>query len=76
MCSNPIEGTYYQLNDKVYCEEDYMAHMKDTCAKCNNPVEAEHVKIPGSTFHPACFKCQVSFLTCHISQCRRYCYNS
>ena len=53
-------GKYYQLNDQIYCEEDYINHMKDTCAACNNSVEGEHVKITGASFHPKCFKCQVN----------------
>ena len=59
MCGVVIEGTYYQLNDNIYCEEDYLAHMGDTCAKCKVAIEGEHVKITGSSFHPSCFKCEV-----------------
>ena len=59
VCGNVIEGTYYQLNDKIYCHDDYMAHMGDTCAKCSSSIEGEHVKITGSSFHPSCFKCEV-----------------
>lgn len=59
VCGNVIEGTYYQLNDKIYCHEDYMAHMGDTCAKCSSSIEGEHVKITGSSFHPQCFNCEV-----------------
>ena len=59
MCGIVIEGTYYQLNDNVYCEAHYLAHMGDTCAKCDTSIEGEHVKITGSSFHPACFNCEV-----------------
>ena len=58
VCKEAIMGKYYQLNDQIYCEEDYLNHMKDNCSRCGNNIEGEHVKITGASFHPKCFKCQ------------------
>ena len=58
VCEEVIEGTYYQLNDQVYCEKDYMAHM-DKCGKCDKEIEGKVIRITGSVFHPDCFTCEV-----------------
>lgn len=58
MCEEVIEGTYYQLNDQVFCEKDYLAHM-DKCGKCDKEIEGKVIRITGSVFHPDCFTCEV-----------------
>ena len=59
-CGNSIEGTCYQLGEAMYCQDCYTDHMADTCAKCGEPTQTEHVKAAGNTYHPDCFKCEVS----------------
>merc|ERR1712038_1855708 len=42
---------------KPICERDFKLR-QSVCFVCENPIEGEHVKITGASFHPACFKCQ------------------
>ena len=59
VCQEVIEGTYYQLNDQVFCEKDYMGHM-DKCAKCDKDIDGHAIRITGSVFHSDCFNCEVT----------------
>ena len=57
VCSETIEGTYYQLNDRIYCEQ--CSQSKDSCSKCGSQIDGKAVKTTGSVFHPQCFNCEV-----------------
>jgi len=57
VCSETIEGTYYQLNDRIYCEQ--CSQSKDNCSKCGSQIDGKAVKTTGSVFHPQCFNCEV-----------------
>lgn len=50
-------GAYYNIGDKILCENDYKANC-EICPRCGNEVSGtEIVRITNACFHPGCFTC-------------------
>lgn len=56
-----LDKTFYPVNGKVYCEDDYKftGHMQslEKCTACEQPIYNMILQTMGKSYHPKCFKC-------------------
>lgn len=57
-CGEAPSGTYYTLNDKLFCEGCHRSQC-ERCPRCDEEVTGKVVRISGAAYHPDCFSCVV-----------------
>ncbi|XP_013788050.1 lipoma-preferred partner homolog isoform X3 [Limulus polyphemus] len=59
VCGQELQGkSFYAMDEKQYCEEDYFNSLEKCCV-CQNPILHKILQAMGKPYHPACFKCIV-----------------
>ncbi|XP_076306589.1 uncharacterized protein LOC143223063 isoform X2 [Tachypleus tridentatus] len=59
VCQKELQGkSFYAMDGKPYCEEDYLNSLEKCCV-CGNPILDRILRATGKPYHPACFKCVV-----------------
>lgn len=57
-CHDPLSGgSFFERDDKPYCEAHYVQQFGERCAKCNLPVATEVIHFEGKIFHTDHFCC-------------------
>jgi hypothetical protein len=57
-CLKPFPGgTFYERNNKPYCEADFYQLFAPKCAACSEPIRGDCINAIGSQWHPECFAC-------------------
>ncbi|CAL2040795.1 unnamed protein product [Caenorhabditis brenneri] len=57
-CMDPLVGTtYFQFENRVYCEHDFKVLYAPVCAKCKQFVIGQVVHSANQSFHLGCFIC-------------------
>ncbi|KAF1757994.1 hypothetical protein GCK72_014452 [Caenorhabditis remanei] len=57
-CMEPLVATtYFQFENRIYCEHDFKTLYAPVCAKCNEFVIGQVVHSSNYSFHFACFTC-------------------
>lgn len=57
-CMDPLVGTtYFQFENRIYCEHDFKTLYAPVCAKCNEFVIGQVVHSSNNSYHLACFTC-------------------
>ncbi|XP_066593503.1 thyroid receptor-interacting protein 6 isoform X2 [Prorops nasuta] len=59
VCNINLQGKpFYCLEDKPYCEEDYLNTLEKCCV-CTRPILDRILRATGKPYHPSCFTCVV-----------------
>ncbi|XP_063984984.1 lipoma-preferred partner homolog [Diachasmimorpha longicaudata] len=59
VCQVNLQGkTFYSLEDKPYCEEDYLNTLEKCCV-CTRPILDRILRATGKSYHLSCFTCVV-----------------
>jgi hypothetical protein len=58
-CQTSLQGKpFYALDDKPFCEEDYLNTLEKCCV-CLQPITERILRATGKPYHPQCFTCVV-----------------
>jgi len=52
-----MDGMFNQHEGKLYCANDYVAHLAEKCDACRQPITSAFLNISGVKYHPECFVC-------------------
>ncbi|KAK9302299.1 hypothetical protein QLX08_005719 [Tetragonisca angustula] len=59
VCKVNLQGKpFYSLENKPYCEEDYLNTLEKCCV-CTRPILDRILRATGKPYHPSCFTCVV-----------------
>ncbi|XP_076365422.1 lipoma-preferred partner homolog isoform X3 [Tachypleus tridentatus] len=59
VCGQELQGkSFYAMDDKQYCEADYLNSLEKCCV-CQNHILHKILRAMGKPYHPGCFKCIV-----------------
>ena len=50
-------GMFYEVDGKLYCEDDYLSRFAPNCTRCDKSIKDEYIEIDGQNYHSACFSC-------------------
>ena len=50
-------GMFFEVDGKLYCEDDYYPRFAPTCTRCDKLIKDEYVEIDGLNYHSNCFLC-------------------
>ena len=58
ICNKKLAGgMFFEVDGKLYCEDDYYPRFAPTCTRCDKLIKDEYVDIDGLNYHSTCFKC-------------------
>lgn len=58
VCKKTLAGEqYFEMDNELYCENDYHKKFSPTCGGCNNLIIDEYVEVLGLQYHKGCFAC-------------------
>ncbi|OUC40234.1 putative LIM domain protein, partial [Trichinella nativa] len=56
-CGEGLAGkSFYAVDQKPYCEKDYLDTL-EKCSACNAPITEKMLRATGKPYHPSCFTC-------------------
>jgi len=59
-CFRPFpSGKFYEFDGRKYCEHDFHVLFAPCCAQCGEFIIGRVIKAMNTSWHPACFRCQL-----------------